>query len=515
MGAQTQGAKMPMEKFREIMRLHELGRNQTEISRSCKIARSTVQDYLRRAAAKSLSYAQLEQMSDSEAQSLLGKGKRKTNASPETIAYDYIHRELAKKGVTLALLWQEGLDTGEWSCSYGNFCRRYNKWKGRHNLSMRQIHKPGDKLFVDYSGLTVPVLDLATGNVATAEIFVACFGASNYTYAEATPSQALSHWIGSHQRALTFYGGVPAAIVPDNLKSGVTAPCRYEPGINRSYHDFAEHYGVAVIPARVRKPRDKAKVEKAVQEVERQILAPLRHRQFTNLTDLNEAIREYLSKLNNRKMKGYGLSRLALFKRTDQPELKPLPVYPFVFATWKTARVNVDYHIEVAKHYYSVPYWFARREVTVKVSEQLVEVFYDHGRIAAHPRSIAQYRHTTQPDHMPPEHWAYKHQSKERFIAWAEQSGPHTKAQVSAIFDKKVHEEQAFRSVKGLQRLATQYGPQRLEFACRRANSFGMTGLRRLKAILKSHLDEVPMVADEPDSPIIDHDNLRGQQYYN
>lgn len=505
---------MPMEKFREIIRLHELGRNQTEISRSCKIARSTVQDYLRRAAAKSLKYAQLEQMSDSEAQSLIGKGKRKTNASPETIAYDHIHRELAKKGVTLALLWQEGLDTGDWSCSYGNFCRRYNKWKGRHNLSMRQIHKPGDKLFVDYSGLTVPVIDPATGNVDQAEIFVACFGASNYTYAEATPSQALSHWIGSHQRALAFYGGVPAAIVPDNLKSGVTDPCRYEPGINRSYHDFAEHYGVAVIPARVRKPRDKAKVEKAVQEVERQILAPLRHRQFTNLTDLNEAIREYLGKLNNRKMKGYGLSRLALFERTDQPELKPLPAYPFVFATWKSARVNVDYHIEVAKHYYSVPYWFARREVTVKVSEQLVEVFYDHGRIAAHPRSIAQYRHTTLPDHMPPEHWAYKHQSKERFIAWAEQIGPHTKTQVNAIFDKKVHEEQAFRSVKGLQRLATQHGPQRLEFACRRANGFGMTGLRRLKAILKSHLDEVPMVADEPDSPTIEHDNLRGQHYY-
>lgn len=505
---------MPMDKFREIIRLHELGRNQTEIANSCKIARSTVQDYLRRAAAKSLSYAQLVKLSDSEAQALLGKGKRKTTAPPEAIAYSDVHRELARKGVTLALLWQEGLDAGEWSCSYGNFCRRYNQWKGRHNLSMRQHHKPGDKLFVDYSGLTVPVTDPATGKVTQAEVFVACFGASNYTYAEATPSQALSHWIGSHQRALAFYSGVPAAIVPDNLKSGVTDPCRYEPGINRSYHDFAEHYGVAVIPARVRKPKDKAKVEKAVQEVERQILAPLRHRQFTSFTALNAAIREYLSKLNNRTMKSYGLSRLALFERTDQPELKPLPAYPFVFATWKTARVNVDYHIEVAKHYYSVPYWFARREVTVKVSEQFIEVFYDHGRIAAHPRASAQYRHSTLPDHMPPEHWAYKHQSKERFIAWAEHIGPHTKAQANTIFDNKDHEEQAFRSLKGLQRLASQHGPQRLEFACRRANAFGMTGLRRLKAILKSHLDEVPVVTEEPESPATLHDNLRGQHYY-
>lgn len=408
---------MPIEKFREIIRLHELGRNQTEIARSCKVARSTVQDYLRRATAKTLSYEQLQQMSDSEAQTLLGKGQRKNTTSKKAIAYDQVHRELAKKGVTLALLWQEGLNERQWSCSYGNFCRRYNQWKGRQNLSMRQIHKPGDKLFVDYAGLTIAVTDPATGKVVDAQIFVACFGASNYTYAEATPSQAMPHWIGSHQRALAFYGGVPAAIVPDNLKSGVTEPSRYEPGINRSYQDFAEHYGVAIIPARVRKPKDKAKVEKAVQTVERQILAPLRHQQFTSFTVLNAAIRERLSGLNNRTMKSYGLSRQVMFERTDQPELKPLPAYPFVFATWKTAKVSLDYHIEVEKHYYSLPYWFVRREVNVKISEQLIEVFYDHQRIAVHPKSGACYRHSTLPDHMPPEHWAYKHQSKERLEA--------------------------------------------------------------------------------------------------
>lgn len=505
---------MSMEKVREIIRLHELGRSQREIARSCKVARSTVQDYLRRTLSQSLDYAQLSQLSDSEAQQRLGKGQRATPSLPEEITYDQIHRELAKKGVTRRLLWQEGLAAGEWDCSYGSFCRRYKKWKARHNLSMRQVHNPGDKLFVDYSGLTVPVRDPATGQVTQAEIFVACLGASNYTYAEATENQSLACWIGSHQRALAFYGGVPAAIVPDNLKSGVTAPCRYEPGINRSYQDFAEHYDVAVIPARVRKPKDKSKVEKAVQEVERQILAPLRHQQFTNFTDLNAAIRTHLDNLNNRVMKAYGLSRLALFEQTDKPELKPLPAYPFIFATWKTAKVNLDYHIEVAKHYYSVPYWFARREVTVKVSEQFVEIFFDHGRIAAHPRSPAPYRHTTLPDHMPPEHWAYKHQSKERFIAWATHIGPHTEAQVTAIFETKAHPEQAFRSIKGIQRLATQHGPQRLEFACRRANAFGMTGLRRLKAILTSHLDELPVMTDEPEGPVIDHDNLRGAHYY-
>lgn len=503
-----------MDKFREIIRLHELGRNQTEIARSCGIARSTVQDYLRRAAAKGLSYEQLKLLSDSEAQEILGKGKRKPTPTRETIDFSVIHSELKLKGVTLSLLWQEGLEREEWSCSYGGFCRRYNKWKGRQKLTMRQTHKAGEKMFVDYCGLTLPVVELATGEVTDAQIFVGCLGASNYTFAEATPSQALPHWIGSHQRAFVFFGGVSEAVVPDNLKSGVTEPCYYEPGVNRTYQEFAEHYGVAIIPARPKKPRDKSKVEKAVQEVERQILAPLRHQQFTSFTELNAAIRSRLRQLNDRIMSGYGLSRRTLFERTDQPALKPLPAYPFVLATWKTAKVNVDYHIEVEKHYYSVPYWYARHRVNVKISEQFIEVFYDHQRIAAHPRSQAPYRHTTLPEHMPPEHWAYKHQSKDRFLAWAQQMGPQTHAQVEAIFDHKAHEEQAFRTIKGMQRLATQYGPQRLEAACKRANSFNMVGLRRLKAILKSHFDEVPIPVEPPDSPTINHDNLRGQTYY-
>lgn len=503
-----------MVKFREIIRLHELGRNQTEIAHSCKVARSTVQDYTRRADAKGLNYATLCELSDSEAQALLGKQTGAPVPAKE-IDFSRVHQELSShKGVTLALVWQEGLDRDDWRLSYGQFCRRYNQWKGSQNLSMRQIHKPGDKLFVDYCGLTVPVVASNSSPVIEAQIFVACLGASNYTYVEASESQALPHWIGAHQRALAFFGGVPAAIVPDNLKSGVSEPCRYEPGITRSYQDFAEHYRVAIIPARVRKPKDKSKVEKAVQEVERQILAPLRHRQFTNFSDLNHAVNEYLERLNNRTMKGYGLSRRALFERLDQPALNPLPAYPFVLASWKTAKVNLDYHIELAKHYYSVPYWFVGRAVEVKVSEQFVEVFSDHRRIAAHPRSTACYRHSTLPEHMPPEHWAYKCQSKERFLAWAQQIGPQTHQQVSAIFDQRVHEEQAFRSIKGLQRLATTYGPKRLEFACHRANTFGMTGLRRLKAILKSHLDEIPIAPNGTDETVVSHDNLRGQQYY-
>jgi len=376
------------------------------------------------------------------------------------------------------------------------------------------VYKGGEKMFVDYCGLTVPVRDPQTGAVVEAQIFVGCLGASNYTYAEATPTQELTHWIGAHERALSFFGGVPECIVPDNLNSGVTDPCRYEPGVNRSYQEFAEHYGVAIIPARPKQPRDKSKVEKAVQEVERQILAPLRHEQFTSFAALNEAIAAGLKRLNERVMQGYGLSRQGLFEQVDQPALKPLPTYPFVFGHWKHAKVNVDYHIELEGHYYSVPYSLVGQAVQVKTGEQLVEVFHQHQRIACHERSRIRYHHSTVPEHMPPEHLAYKGQSKERFLAWAEGIGSATQIQVQAIFAAKAHPEQAFRTLKGIQRLVGRYDPTRLEAACRRANALGLVGLRRLRNILETQLETAPL--PEPDllCEVTQHANVRGSQYY-
>ncbi|MEL7314851.1 MAG: IS21 family transposase, partial [Cyanobacteria bacterium J06559_3] len=489
-----------MVKFREIIRLHELGYNQTEIARSCVVARSTVQDYIRRASAKGLSYERLQGMSDSEAQAFLGK-QLDASVPAKAIDFEFVHQELAPKGVTLALVWQEGIDRGDWRLSYGQFCRRYKQWKGRHKLSMRQIHQAGGKMFVDYCGLTVPVTHPDSGVVTEAQIFVASLGASNCTFAEATESQAQPHWIGSHQRALNFFGGVPEGIVPDNLKSGITEACRYEPGVNRGYQDFATHYQVAVIPARPKAPRDKAKVEKAVQIVEQQILAPLRHHHFSSFSALNAAIRPLLKRLNERPMAGYGLSRLELFKQVDQPALKPLPEHPFVLARWKQAKVNLDYHIEVEKHYYSVPHWYVRRQVQVKITELTIEVFCEHQRIALHPRSAVPYRHSTLDDHMPPEHLAYKSQSKEKFLAWAARIGPQTQTQVETIFESKPHQEQSFRTLKGVQSLATRYGAKRLEAACKRANVLGMSGYKRLKAILKHHRDKTPVLIEAPSSP--------------
>jgi transposase len=513
MSRKSQGKILPMVKFREIIRLHEQGYNQSEIAVSCEVARSTVQDYIRRASAKGLSYAQLEQLSDSTAQEYLGKGRQKPGRSA-AINFAPVHAELQRKGVTLALLWQEGIDRGEWNCSYGGFCRLYNRWKVKQNLSMRQVHKAGEKLFVDYCGLSVPVKEPSSGEVIDAQIFVACLGASNYTYAEASPSQNITNWLGAHQRALEFLGGVPKCIVPDNLKSGISDPCRYEPGINRSYHDFAQHYGTAVIPARPYKPRDKAKVEKAVQEIERQILAPLRHQTFYSFSELNAAIAVGLERLNHKTMKSYGLSRAQMFEQVDQPALQPLPSHPFVLANWKSAKVNLDYHIEVERHYYSVPYWLVRHQVLVKSTEHLIEIYYDNQRVACHERSQVSHRHTTLPEHMPPEHWAYKSQSKHKFLAWAAQIGTQPQAQVEAIFATKDHEEQAFRTIKGLQSLATRYGSKRLEAACARANTFGMVGLRRLKSILSNNLEATSVLNEAlPNQPLC-HANLRGQAYY-
>lgn len=514
MARKRQGASLPMIKFREILRLYEHGCNQSEIARSCLISRTAVRDYLKRAQQCRLSYEQLSSLSDSDIQQLLGKGKRQVSCSKPAIDFESIHRELQHKGVTLALLWMEGKERGDWHYSYSGFCRRYRKWRAQQPVSMRQVHKGGDKLFVDFCGLTVMVKAPKTGQEIEAEIFVGCLGASNYTYAEAVPSQALEHWIGAHQRLLRFFGGVPNKIVPDNLKSGVNDPCRYEPGINRTYAEFAEHYDVVVLPARPRAPRDKAKVEKAVQEVERQILAPLRHESFSSFSALNAAISERLERLNDRVMRSYGVSRRALFEELDQPVLKALPAQTFEYATWKKAKVSFDYHIEVARHYYSVPYAYIRKSVMVKISESLIEVFYENQRICVHERSSTPFQHSTHDEHMPPEHYAYKTQSREKYLVWAAQVGPETTAQVDAIFDKKQYDEQAFRALQGVKHLAMTYGAVRLEAACKKANILGIASQRRLSSMLKSGLESEPLPEQSPQLVPITHANVRGPDYY-
>jgi len=378
---------------------------------------------------------------------------------------------------------------------------------------MRISHKGGEKVFVDYTGQTAPVVDPNTGAVRQSQIFVGVLGASSYTYAEAHWSQDLPNWTSAHVRMFAFFGGVPEIVVPDNLKAGVKHPCRYEPDLNPTYQDLAQHYGTAVIPARVRKPKDKAKAEVGVQVVERWILARLRNRTSFSLADLNQAIRELLDELNTRLMKHLGRSRRELFETLDQPALKPLPDLPYEFATWKKARVNIDYHIEFEKHYYSVPYTLIHEEVYVRATERTIEIFFKNRRVASHRRTNARGRHTTISEHMPPSHQKYQEWSPDRFTRWAQTIGPHTAQLVQALLDSRKHPQQAYRSCMGILRLAKRYGEDRLEAACRRALPAGIHSYKGVKNILDAKLDQV-----EPEEPATvvptDHENIRGQAYY-
>ena len=425
-----------------------------------------------------------------------------------------IHGELKRPGVTLFLLWQEYRQAYSDGYQYSWFCEHYRAWQGKLDLVMRQDHRAGEKLFVDYAGQTVPVIDQTTGEVRQAQIFVAVLGASNYIYAEATWSQSLPDWIGSHVRTFRFLGGVPELVVPDNLRAGVSKAHRYEPDTNPTYQDMASHYGVAILPTRVRKPRDKAKVESGVLVVERWILASLRHRQFFSLTELNAAISDLLGKLNARSFRKLPGCRRDHFEQLDRPALRPLPAEPYVYAEWKKARVHIDYHVAIDGHYYSVPCALVKKEVEVRMTRHTVECFYRGNRVASHRRSDQKGRHTTLTAHMPESHRQAGEWTPERLKRWAAKTGPATEKLIQVVLASRQHPQQAYRSCLGILRLGKAYGDERLEAACRRALVLGSCRYKSIESILKLRLDEQPLEGQQelalPDA----HDNIRGPAYY-
>jgi len=498
---------------REILRLSFLGLSQNEISAASGVARSTVQDYQRRI--KEAGFSQIEDvhpLSEEELLIKLGKGQpaKRNRIEPN---YQKIHLELKRKGVTLFLLWEEYLAGNIDGYSYSNFCSLYRTWVRKSEVSYRGTHKAGEKLYVDYAGHKLSYFERDSQQEQEVEIFVAAWGASHYIYAEASLGQDLSCWLQSHVNAFEFFGGLPEVVVPDNLKSGVKDPCRYEPNINPSYQQLAEHYGIAVVPTRVRKPKDKAKVEVGVQVVERRILAPLRDRRFYSLAELNQAIRTLLLELNNRQMQGYGCSRKELFEKIDKPALKPLPANPYRFVRVKEAKVNIDYHIEYERHYYSVPYELIRQTVEIHTGSKTVEIFYQGKQVALHNRSYIPHQATTCPEHMPPQHSEMKQWTPERFISWGIKIGAETAKQIEAILGSKKHPEQSYRSCLGLLRLEKQFGTSRLEAACRRANHFGAASRRSVLSILKASHDQLPLESQQQELPLR-HENLRGSGYF-
>jgi transposase len=505
-----------MRKIKEILRLKfDCNFSNRKIAKSCFIARSTVAEYITRAKKAGLNWPLPENISDTEIYNLLFKisGNKVANKR-QMPPMEYIHNELKKRGVTLQLLWYEYKQNNPDGYQFSYFCELYQKWAKKLDISFRQRHRAGEKLFIDYAGQTIPIHDSKTGKTTEAQVFIATLGAGNYTFAEASLSQSLPHWIKSHVHAFEFFGGVPQILVPDNLKSGITHPSRYEPDINPTYQDMAQHYQVAVIPARTRRPKDKAKVESAVKFAEHWIMAALRNHTFFSLAELNMAISQKLVELNNRKFQKLDTTRRIMFENIDKPALKPLPAARYEYAEWKKARVNIDYHIEFDRHYYSVPYQLRKEQVDVRFTDTTVEVLFKNKRVASHFRSYKQGAFTTCREHMPKSHQQYLEWTPSRIIKWAAKNGPNTAQLVMGIMNSRHHPQQGFRACLGIMRLGKRYSPDRLENACARADAIKSYSYKSVESILKQGLDKLPLPLEQFEASPINHTNIRGNQYY-
>lgn len=508
--------KVSMRKIKEILRLKYENVGNREISRRLNISAGCVSKYLSRAKQARLVWPLTDDWTEDKIYSVLFPSSNKKIPHPLP-DFGKIHKELKRKGVTLMLLWYEYQQQNPGGYSYSRYCELYQKFTGKLNPGMRITHLAGEKLFVDYSGLTVPWVDKDTGELHHAQIFVAVLGASNYTFVEATLDQSLFSWVQSHVHAFGFFAGVPVCLVPDNLKSGVTKSHLYDPDINRTFQELADHYGVAVVPARVRTPKDKSKVEVGVQGIQRWILAPLRDVSFFGVEEINQAIKPLLQAYNERSFYELEGSRLSQYLEIDKPALKPLPPKPYAYAEWKKARSGIDYHVAVDKHYYSIPHRYIKENIDLRMTPTTIECFYKSNRIAIHQRS---YRpgHTTLHEHMPKSHQEYAEWTPERMHAWANTIGPNTGQLIKALTEMHKIPEQSFRGCLGILRMSKTYGSERLENAARRALHIGAIRYKNIESILKSGLDQQPLSLPETESmaasPTPLHDNIRGSEYF-
>jgi transposase len=507
--------RISMRKIKEVLRLKfENDLSYEEIGQSCNIGHTTVGEYLNRAKKAGLRWPLPDDMDDNLLERLLYPRSTEKVTTKPLPDWSYIHKELKKKSVTLFLLWQEYKETYPDGYEYSWFCRNYREWAGKIDVTMRFNHRAGEKLFVDYAGHTIPVIDKKTGEIRDAQIFVATMGASNYTYAEATWTQSLPDWISSHVRAFKFFGGVSEIIVPDNLKAGISKPCRYEPDMNPTYQEMASYYRCVVIPARVKKPKDKAKVETGVKIVEQWILARLRNIKFFSLNDLNNTIKKLLDDLNTRSFQKLPGTRQSMFEELDKPALKPLPLQPYTYAEWKKVKPGPDYHIEVNGFYFSVPYQLAKKQMEARITQNIIEIFYKGKRLASH-RCDPSKRYATLPEHMPESHRKYAEWTPQRIIKWAAKTGEATARTVKAVMESRMHPQQGFRSCMGIISLGKEYTQERLEAACSRALAIGSPSYKSIHAILKKGLDRLPPQKEGPQqTSFIFHSNIRGPQYY-
>ena len=508
--------RLAMHQAREILRQKlTLKRSHRDVMHSVGVSMGTVSGVMVRATALGLDWAAVEALDDEALEVRLYGPRcatRETRPLPDAPA---LHVELRRPGVTLQLLHLEYLERHPEGYRYTKFCDVYRAWLERRAPTMRQVHVAGDKMFVDYSGKKAHYVEPTTGEVVEVELFVAVLGASSYTYAEATRTQTLADFTASNVRALTAFGGVPNAIVPDQLKSAVTIASRYEAGVQRTFAELGRHYRTTVLPARPRSQRDKAKVEVAVQIAQRWILARMRNERFDTLGALNARIAALCAELNRRVMRHYKASRLELFERLDKPALRALPEEPFEHGEWSRARLNIDYHAKVDDHFYSAPFTLVHAELWARTTATTVELFHTTGRVASHLRSHVPGRHTTDPRHMPSAHQKQAEWTPTRILGWASTVGPMTAKLAEAILAERRHPEHGYRSCLGLFRLAKRFGNERMEAACARALRVSARSYRHVESILKHGLDRAPALEVEPsEAPSVAHENVRGSDYY-
>lgn len=502
-----------MRRIRDCLRLYyENNMSQSQISRALEVSRSTVQDYLSRLTIASLTYEAIHMLSDADLEEKLYTQSRELKCTPDSdMDCDYIHKELAKPGVTLRLLWEEYKKEHSEGHQYSRFCWCYQQWRKTLKVYMRQHHVAGERLFVDYSGKKPCIVNRFTGEVKDVELFVMCWGYSQHTYAEAQESQELKNWVMGHVRAFTFFDCVSQLIVPDNYKGAVTKAHRYDPDVNQTYAELSEHYGIGVLPARARCPKDKAKVENSVQIVQRWILARLRNQVFHCIEDLNKVIRKLLDDLNNRPMQKLKKSRKDLFEEIDKPQARKLPQTPFIFREWHKPSISLDYHIEVNKRFYSVPWNYYGKKIMACLEDGVISVFHGIQRIALHDELKNEYAYSTNAEHMPSRHRAQYDWSMAVILRKAREVGPCTEELIKKIIARKIHPQQGFRPSQGILYLARRYGNTRLEAASQIALQFDFTRVEQISSLLKNGKD---FPIDECTETVENVNNIRGQNYY-
>ncbi len=515
--------RITMRQLRELLRLrYEAKLSMRQINASTKISIGKIQSILKQAEQLNLQWPLPDDMDDRElAQKFYPQADTRISKNFQQPDWSVVHQELKKKGLTRQLLWEEYTQQYPNSCySYSQYCDRYEHWRKQQKRSMRQTHRAGEKLFIDYCGPTVPIVDRHTGEIKEAQIFVAVFGASNYTFAEATASQKLKDWLYSHVRAFNFFDGLPELLIPDNLRSGVSKACRYEPELNLSYQQLAAHYQVVVIPARPYKPKDKSKAEVGVQIVERWIIARLRHQTFFSLHELNQSIKALLVDLNSRPFKKLPGNRLQAFEQIDKPALKPLPRHAYEYTEIKIVKVNIDYHIEYEQHFYSVPHHLVGETLELHAGDKVIQMFFKNKLITTHVRKY--YPGTsTESSHMPTRHEKHHKWSPGRLMNWGKDIGPDVLIWVKQRLNEKAHPEQAYRVCLGLLNLSRSYDNQRLNRACQIANKKSLNRLKNIRSILTSNLDKLPTDNVQKEEFDLEetllpqsHKNIRGPKDY-